>query len=158
MRFTILAIGRGMEPAIAQLVKNYLARLNRMLPVELIEVAEERRLSEQSGRKQVAMMREAKRLEIKLSDSPMVVPLDSHGMELSSEDLARRLEKIIDQGVREVTFVIGGPDGLDQGILQNRSWILSLGLMTYPHMLVRVLLLEQLYRAMCILKKLPYHR
>ncbi|MBF0140214.1 MAG: 23S rRNA (pseudouridine(1915)-N(3))-methyltransferase RlmH [Magnetococcales bacterium] len=158
MRLTILAIGRGMEPAIAQLVKNYMGRLNRLLPVELIEVTEERRGSDQLGQKQVAMAREAKRLEVKLANSAMVVPLDSRGLALPSTDLAKHLGKLIDQGVREITFVIGGPDGLDPNILANRDWTFSLGPMTYPHMLVRVLLLEQLYRAMSILKGLPYHR
>lgn len=158
MKFTLVAVGRGMDPAVGSLVKDYLGRLNHFLPAGLVEVVEERRLPGQSGRKNEAMAREAKRIRAKILEGAMVVPLDSGGVALRSADLALRLGKVMEQGVREVVFVIGGPDGLDPTLIANRSWVFSLGPMTYPHMLVRVLLLEQLYRAMSILKGLPYHR
>jgi len=158
VKFSVVAVGRGMDPAVAHLAKDYLGRLQRMLPVELVEVAEERRNPGQGGRKAEAMAREAKRIHAKLPEGAMVVPLDSGGVALSSEALSRRLEKFMEQGVRQLAFVIGGPDGLDPALLDHNPWVFSLGPMTYPHMLVRVLLLEQLYRAMSILKGLPYHR
>ncbi|MBF0110149.1 MAG: 23S rRNA (pseudouridine(1915)-N(3))-methyltransferase RlmH [Magnetococcales bacterium] len=158
MRVTVVAVGRGMDPAIAHLARDYQGRLRRMLPVELLEVAEERRPPGQPGRKEEAMAREAKRIASRIPDGAMVVPLDSGGTPLSSLELSQRLQQSMENQVRELTFVIGGPDGLDRTLLEDRHWILSLGPMTYPHMLVRVLLLEQLYRAMSILKGIPYHR
>lgn len=158
VKLTVVAVGRGMDPAIAHLTKDYLGRLQRMVPAELVEIADERRLPGQSGRKAEGMAREAKRITSKLPDGAMVVPLDSQGTALSSLALSQRLGKLMEQGVREIAFIIGGPDGLDPPLLLNRPWTFSLGPMTYPHMLVRVLLLEQLYRGMSILKGLPYHR
>ncbi|MBF0145099.1 MAG: 23S rRNA (pseudouridine(1915)-N(3))-methyltransferase RlmH [Magnetococcales bacterium] len=155
---TILAVGRGMEPAIAHLAKDYQGRLRRLLPVELLEVAEERRPPGQAGRKEEAMAKEGRRIDSRLPEGALVVPLDGRGEALSSLDLSHRLQKLMEEEVREIVFVIGGPDGLDPSLLADRSWIFSLGPMTYPHMLVRVLLLEQLYRAMSIIKGIPYHR
>ena len=87
-----------------------------------------------------------------------VVCLDSRGAALTSDHLARRLGQWRDEGDRHVVFVIGGADGLDPGITEKADFVLSFGAVTWPHILARVLVAEQLYRAHCILTGHPYHR
>jgi 23S rRNA (pseudouridine1915-N3)-methyltransferase len=77
---------------------------------------------------------------------------------LSSAALAKRLGKWQATGIRDLAFIIGGAEGLDTAVLERADLVLSLGTMTWPHLLVRVLLAEQLYRAQCILAGHPYHR
>ena len=87
-----------------------------------------------------------------------MVALDQGGKEISSEDFAQLLGIWRDEGVTELTFVIGGAEGLDHGIVKRARHVLSLGAMTWPHMMVRAMLLEQIYRAQQILAGHPYHR
>ncbi len=86
------------------------------------------------------------------------VVLDERGASVSSEDFARRLGDWRDQSVSDAVFLIGGADGVDQSLRNDADLVLSLGLMTWPHMLVRGMLAEQLYRAQQILAGHPYHR
>jgi 23S rRNA (pseudouridine1915-N3)-methyltransferase len=88
----------------------------------------------------------------------LVVALDERGVTLSSRDLAARLGGWRDSGRREIAFLIGGADGLGRAALDRAALVLSLGPMTWPHLLVRVMLAEQLYRAVAILQGHPYHR
>ncbi|MBF0177351.1 MAG: 23S rRNA (pseudouridine(1915)-N(3))-methyltransferase RlmH [Magnetococcales bacterium] len=157
MKFYILAVGRGMPAPIRDLVVDYQKRLERLAPVELIEVAETRRDPMQKGDLR-ALAQEGERLRRLLPKGAMMVPLASNGRTFSSMELANEVRRMREEATREVFFVIGGPDGLDQTLLAMGSWRLSLGAMTFPHMLVRVMLLEQLYRAMTILGGIPYHR
>ena len=102
--------------------------------------------------------REARLLLDVLPDDAYVVALDGRGKQLSSEALAKKLQTLQDDGQRTALFVIGGADGHDQSLLDRANFTLSLGPQTWPHMLVRVMLAEQLYRADSILKGHPYHR
>lgn len=88
----------------------------------------------------------------------VVVALDQHGTALTSLALAARLGGWRDAGQREIAFLIGGADGLGRAVLDRASFVLSLGPMTWPHLLVRAMLAEQLYRAVMILQGHPYHR
>ncbi|GIK99411.1 MAG: ribosomal RNA large subunit methyltransferase H [Alphaproteobacteria bacterium] len=88
----------------------------------------------------------------------VVVALDERGEAASSADFARRIGTWRDQGVEEIAFAIGGADGLDEGLRGRADWLLALGRLTWPHLLVRALLAEQLYRAQQILAGHPYHR
>ncbi len=101
---------------------------------------------------------EAKLLLKALGDDAFPVALDGKGVQLTSEELARRMETWQDQGVRELAFLIGGAGGLDAEVLERAEFSLSLGAMTWPHLLARVMLAEQLYRAASILSGHPYHR
>ena len=91
-------------------------------------------------------------------DGARIVVLDGIGKGLSSRALAETLDRWRDDGVRSTAFVIGGADGLDQAVLQRADLKLSLGPQTWPHMMVRAMLAEQLYRAQAILSGHPYHR
>ncbi len=90
-------------------------------------------------------------------DGPVVI-LDEHGKTKGSEEFADWLRRQADQGHRQVTFLLGGPDGHDAGSRVKADLVLSFGPMTFPHRLARIMLLEQIYRALTILVNHPYHR
>ena len=102
--------------------------------------------------------REAELILAALPQSARLVALDEHGAAWSSRDFADRLARWRDESVAEAAFAIGGAEGLDAAILDRAHLVLSLGPMTWPHLLVRGMLLEQLYRAQQILAGHPYHR
>ncbi|MBF0446099.1 MAG: 23S rRNA (pseudouridine(1915)-N(3))-methyltransferase RlmH [Magnetococcales bacterium] len=157
MKFCIIAVGRGAPKPIKAMVDDYIKRLQRMAPTTLIEIAEERRTTASSSNTEQLLKKEAYRISDKIPPGAMLVPLEITAPVVSSPDLAKKISRHADSGTGEICFLIGGPDGLDPSLLNN-PWKLSFGPMTFPHMLVRVMLLEQLYRAMTILGRVPYHR
>jgi 23S rRNA (pseudouridine1915-N3)-methyltransferase len=153
-RATIVAVGR-LRGWMAEGCDDYLTRLRRYFPVEVVEVPEEdmnRRTAEE------VLAAEAQRLLKRLPDRAHVVALDrERGKSLSSEDLARKLDSLGGSGRSHVAFVLGGPLGLSPGVLDGADERLSLGPITLPHALARVVLLEQLYRAAKIARGEKYH-
>ena len=143
MKLTILAIGRNRDADLGRLIEAYRQRCP--WSVELLELVPRRGESE------------ALRLDRAMPVGDVLVALDEHGALATSEALAARLGGWRDAG-RHVTLLIGGADGLDPALLQRADWQLALGRLTWPHMLVRLLLMEQLYRASTILSGHPYHR
>jgi 23S rRNA (pseudouridine1915-N3)-methyltransferase len=151
MQFGLVAVGRARKGAMRELFEDYAGRLNPELSLKEVE---ERRPLKGGELKR----REAQLLLEALPDDAYVVALDGRGKQLSSEALAKKVQTLQDDGQRQVLFVIGGADGHDQSLLDRANFTLSLGPQTWPHMLVRVMLAEQLYRADSILKGHPYHR
>lgn len=145
---SLVAVGRARGRPEAMLVDGYLAQVP--WPARVVEVRE----SAQPDRKR----REGTALLAALPDGATVVALDGGGRTVSSLDFARRIARWRDGGVREVCFVIGGADGLDDAVLARADERLSLGAMTWPHLLVRAMLAEQLWRAASLLAGHPYHR
>jgi len=155
MRITIAAVGRAKGDPAQDLFERYAARLQRgpLGPLVLTEIhlpgsrpaAETRR-------------REAERLRAVVPQGARIVALDEGGETLDSAAFAGRLGRWRDQGVAEVAFLIGGAEGLDAAVREGADLVLSLGPMTWPHLLVRALLAEQLFRAASILTGHPYHR
>ncbi|MBF0628950.1 MAG: 23S rRNA (pseudouridine(1915)-N(3))-methyltransferase RlmH [Magnetococcales bacterium] len=156
MRITLLAVGRVMPSAIRELVEEYRERLNHFVPARLESVAEEKR--DKGITSALALEREAQRLRSRIPPGALVVALDGAGRMLSSVEFSRQMDHWLQASHSEAFFLIGGPDGLDPSIKAASAFTLSLGSMTYPHMLARVMLLEQLYRAMTLLRGVPYHR
>ncbi len=151
MELQIVAVGRARKGSMRDLFEDYAGRLKPHL--KLREVEERRPLKgDELKAREAALILEA------VPKEAFVVALDSSGKAHSSEDLAERLRGWQDNAQSAVTFVIGGADGLDQALLARADLKLSLGAMTWPHMLDRVMLAEQLYRADCILKNPPYHK
>lgn len=159
MRLAIVAVGRlkdGPERALYQTYAKRLDETGRALalgPVALTELAE--------ARAQTAAQRradEAARVLQKAGDDAVKVALDGAGRSLASDAFARWLAAERDGGTREVAFLIGGPDGHGDDVLKAARLRLSLGAMTLPHGLARIVLAEQLYRAATILAGHPYHR
>jgi 23S rRNA (pseudouridine1915-N3)-methyltransferase len=151
MRITLAAVGRWKRGALPELFEDYRKRL--AWPLTLKEVSAKKPLE---GAQLIA--HEAELLQAALPDQATLVALDAGGKALSSDSFARTLGAWEDDGVAEVAFLIGGSDGLDPGLRQRADLALSLGPMTWPHMLVRVLLVEQLYRAQAIRQGHPYHK
>lgn len=156
MRIAIIAVGRARAGPLAELFQDYADRLaaTRVFgAVTVHEVEERRKLSAA-----LLKAREADLLRAAIPKGALIVALDAAGECLSSETFARRLAGWRDQGAGSLAFVIGGADGLDAPLLNEARARLSLGAMTWPHLLVRVMLAEQLYRAATILQGHPYHR
>jgi len=143
MRIKVVWIGKTKEAAIQSLTDDYLKRISRYVEVAGIALKDEAAL--------LALARGERQKE-----RHRLVLLDSGGKELSSEELARFLEREELQTV-PLLFAIGGADGFGEETRQQASFVLSLGRMTLPHELARVVLLEQIYRAFTILKGHPYH-
>lgn len=153
MRLTIAAVGRLRGGPLAEAFADYAGRLKSgRWTLDMVEVEERRRLS---GPELVA--REGELLLAAIPRGAVLVAMDPRGVALSSEDLAARLGRLRDEGA-SVAFAIGGADGLAPGVLGAARLRLSLGAMTWPHMLARVMLAEQLFRAQSILSGHPYHR
>jgi 23S rRNA (pseudouridine1915-N3)-methyltransferase len=161
MRILVAAVGRGRagKAAVAEqaLFDDYARRLAARGPagmtLTLREVEERRKLSPAQHK-----AAEAGLLLGEIPKGATLVALDARGRTLSSEDFAQRLARWRDDGIADLAFVIGGADGLDRTILERASFVLSLGSMTWPHLLARAMLAEQIYRAQSILLGHPYHR
>ena len=151
MQIGIVAVGRARPGPMRALFEDYAGRLKPAL--NLKEVEERRPLK---GAELKA--REGALLMAALPAGAHLAALDGRGKTLSSEELARTIGRWRDDGIRETAFVIGGADGLDKSVLDQADFKLSLGPQTWPHMLVRVMLAEHLYRAQSILSGHPYLR
>lgn len=151
MRIHVLCVGRARSGPEMALFEAYIRRVP--WPVSLREVEEKRPLSAPERR-----AREALLLRKALPPGTTLVALDEHGRMLGSADFAARLGRWADAGVADLAFLIGGADGLEPALRDQAALVLSLSAMTWPHLLVRALLAEQLYRAHSILTGHPYHR
>ncbi len=155
MRLRICAVGRLRAGAERDLVDDYLTRFNRtgralgLGPLEISEI---------DDRKGGGMAGEAALLQRAIPAGNTVCALDERGKTVTSPEFARMLGRWRDQGSNGVSFLIGGADGLEPGLRDGADARLSLGKMVWPHMLARVMLCEQLYRAATILAGSPYHR
>ncbi|MBM3569421.1 MAG: 23S rRNA (pseudouridine(1915)-N(3))-methyltransferase RlmH [Alphaproteobacteria bacterium] len=151
MRLVIAAVGRARGDPSAALTAAWLERLP--WPATLVEIEERGRFAP-AARKAA----EAKKLLAAIPAGATLVALDPAGRTLSSEAFAAQLGRWRDQGLRELAFVIGGAEGLDQALLARAALRLSFGPMVFAHLLARAMLAEQLYRASTILAGHPYHR
>jgi 23S rRNA (pseudouridine1915-N3)-methyltransferase len=149
MRFLVVAVGRARAGPERALWDEYAGRLKT--PIELVEV-DWKRSGPGSSEREAALLLKA------VPAGALLVALDERGKSLSSESFARTLAQWRDQGTPTIAFVIGGADGLAEDVRRRARLLLSLGAMTWPHLLVRGLLAEQLYRAECIWAGHPYHR
>jgi 23S rRNA (pseudouridine1915-N3)-methyltransferase len=159
MRLTIAAVGRlkqGPERDLAERYRKRAADTGRSLglrPIDLVEIRESR---DRDAAKRIA--EESAALAAAVAAGSMLVALDRRGENLSSDALAARLRRWQEAGTPTVTFLIGGPDGLADSLCGRAELRLAFGAATWPHQLARVMLLEQLYRAITILAGHPYHR
>ncbi len=153
MKLRVLAIGRDRSGLFAPAVEEYLGRLARTLKLELVELPEARK---HAGTPQ-AKEEEGATILAKLRPGERLVALDERGEQPTSVELARRLARWQERG-QDVALVIGGADGLSPAVLERAQERLSLSRLTLPHRLARVVLVEQLYRAVTILRGEPYHK
>jgi 23S rRNA (pseudouridine1915-N3)-methyltransferase len=159
MRLIVTAVGRMKSGPDRDLAERYLdrtAKAGRSLglkSIDIVEIAESR-----AARADDRMAEEAAALAKAIEPGAVRVVLDEHGTSLSSEDFAARLGRWRDGGRPTVGFMIGGADGLGPSARTGADLVLAFGAATWPHQLVRIMLLEQLYRAVTILAGHPYHR
>lgn len=136
-------------------VAEYAKRMGRELTLELVEIKPQDRAGGLPAAR--AMAQEAVRIRAALPRRAHVIALDEHGAEITTRGLSQHLERWLHDG-QDLAFVIGGADGLDAEFKSSAQETLRLSSLTLPHALVRVLLAEQLYRALSVLKNHPYHR
>jgi len=159
MKFLIHAVGHRMPAWVSAGFEEYARRMPRESPLVLREIRPEAIAAGQSSPAAVDRVRriEGERLRSGLPAGCLVVALDERGKVHCTEAFARLISGWAQEG-RDVVFLIGGAEGLDPALKQSAHLMLSLSAMTLPHQLVRVLLAEQLYRAVSLLRNHPYHR
>jgi len=155
MRVHIIAVGDRMPAWVDQGYKEYTRRLGSELQLQLHELSPEKR-GKSADTKRI-LQKEGERILQAIPDGSEVVALDREGPALSTEALADKLRQWLGGG-RNLSILIGGPEGLSAQCLQRADMRLSLSAMTFPHPLVRIILAEQIYRAYSILKNHPYHK
>lgn len=159
MRITILTVGKIKEPYLREAVQEYSKRLGRYCRLEILETADEKTPDRlETAAAQQVREREGERLLKRLPADSYVITLEILGRQLSSEKFAQKIDNLAVQGVSHIVFVIGGSLGLGKNIREKSDFALSFSEMTYPHQLMRVILLEQIYRSYRIINKEPYHK
>lgn len=155
MRARVIAVGTRPPAWVREACADYTRRLGPRLKLTLVEVEPGPRSAGQSPRK--AIEAEARKLLTVLHPDEWVVALDERGQQMSTRELAAWLADRMREG-RDLAFLIGGPDGFAAEVAARSDMSLSLSRLTLPHALARVVLTEQLYRAMTLLTHHPYHR
>jgi len=155
MRVHIAAVGRLRNGPERALLDDYLTRFDRTGRALGLGPAREMQVEDRKGG---GMAAEAVLLDKAIPTGALVCLLDERGRTMTSPDFAQQLARWRDAGRQDLAFAIGGADGLDPGFRERADFALSFGAMVWPHMLVRVMLAEQLYRAASILAGTPYHR
>ena len=159
MHISIICVGKIKEKFFTGAVDEYKKRLSRYCKLDIIEVAHEKT---PDGASEVVeeqiRMKEGERILKNVKDDGYVVTLEIKGEMISSEQLAAKIDQLGVRGVSHVQFIIGGSLGLSKEVMARSDYRLSFSKMTFPHQLMRVILLEQIYRSYRIIKGEPYHK
>lgn len=159
MRITLITVGKMKERYLEEAVREYAKRLSRYCKLDIIQVADER-TPDGAGtalEKQIKE-KEGQRILSCIKDGAYVIALAIEGTMLSSEEMAQRLQTLGVDGISHIVFVIGGSLGLSGQVMKRADYVLSFSKMTFPHQLMRVVLLEQIYRSYRIMAGEPYHK
>lgn len=159
MHIQILCIGKLKEAYWSDAIKEYSKRLSRYCRLTINELKEEK-LTENASEAQEINVKQAegKNLLKQLKKETYVIALDVRGKVLSSEQLAEKVEQLGIEGKHDIAFIIGGSLGLSPDVLQRADFRLSFSAMTFPHQMMRVILLEQIYRSFKLIKGETYHK
>ncbi len=159
MKITIISVGKIKEKFFDNAIKEYSKRLSKYCKLNIVEVKDEKTKENASQTEEdIVKETEGKRILDKISDSSKVIALAIEGKELDSVELAKQIENFRISGTSDVTFVIGGSLGLHKTVIDRADMKLSFSKMTFPHQLMRVILLEQIYRSFRIINNEPYHK
>jgi len=159
VNISIITVGKLKEKYLKQGIEEYLKRLSAYAKVEVIEVADEKAPEELSELEMVQVkQKEGERILAKISQDTHVIALAIQGKLASPEELADTLDKLATYGKSKIAFVIGGSLGLSEEVLKRSNEQLSFSRMTFPHQLMRLILVEQIYRAFRINRGEPYHK
>jgi len=159
VNISIITVGKLKEKYLRQGIEEYLKRLTAYAKVEMVEVADEKAPEELSELEMLQVkQKEGERILAKISQDTYVIALAIQGKLRSSEELADTIDKLATYGKSKIAFVIGGSLGLSDEVIKRSNEQLSFSRMTFPHQLMRLILVEQIYRAFRINRNEPYHK
>ena len=159
MKITLVTVGKIKEKFFTDAIAEYSKRLSRYCKLEIIQVADEKTPDKASENEERQIKeKEGERILAQIKDGAYVIALAIEGQMLSSEQLAAKIEQLGVSGQSQIVLVIGGSLGLSDAVLKRADYKLSFSKMTFPHQLMRVILLEQIYRAYRITNNEPYHK
>ena len=159
LKIRLICVGRIKEKFYTQAVCEYAKRLSRYCKLEIVELADEKTPDNASDAQNLIIKaKEGDRILEAIPERSYVIALAIEGRMQDSVELSKQLEDLGVGGYAQVTFIIGGSLGLDRRVLDRADYKLSFSRMTFPHQLMRVILLEQIYRAFKIMNKEPYHK
>ena len=159
MKISVITVGKIKEKYLRDAIAEYSKRLSRYCKLEIIEVADDKTPDQASKAVEDAIRaKEGERILKFLRDDMYVITLEINGKMLTSEEFAEKMESLGVQGNSSIAFVIGGSIGLGKDVLKRSDFALSFSKMTFPHQLMRVVLLEQVYRGYRIINGAPYHK
>ncbi|MDF2943960.1 MAG: rlmH [Herbinix sp.] len=159
MKITLICVGKLKEKYLSQGVEEYTKRLSRYCNLETIELTDEK-TPDNAGEalEDIIKKKEGERILKALKEDSYCIALAIDGSMLSSEDLASRIDLLGVSGTSHISFIIGGSLGLSDEVLKRADFKLSFSKMTFPHQLMRMILLEQIYRSYRIISNQPYHK
>ena len=159
MKITIIRVGKIKEKFYREAVNEYVKRLSKYCKLEIIELADEKTPDGASSAEERRIKEvEGQRILKSIKEDALVIALAIEGKMMSSEEFSAEINRIGIQGGSHIVFIIGGSLGLSDAVLQRADKKLSFSKMTFPHQLMRVILLEQIYRAYRIMRGQPYHK
>ena len=159
MKITLITVGKIKENYLKDAIAEYSKRLSRYCKLEIVEVADEKTPDNASDTVEDAIRdKEGERILKYIKEDAYVITLEIAGKMLTSEEMAEKIDKLGVQGTSHIIFIIGGSIGLGREILKRSDYALSFSKMTFPHQLMRVILLEQIYRSYRIINHEPYHK
>lgn len=159
MKITVITVGKLKEKYLVMAIDEYKKRLSRYCNLEIVELSDEKAPENMSlAQEEEVKFKEGQRIIKQIKPSSYLIALAIEGEQRTSEDLANHIQKLGTQGHSHITFIIGGSLGLSDEVLSSCQEKLSFSKMTFPHQLMRVILLEQIYRSFRIINGEPYHK
>lgn len=159
MNIRIVAVGKIKEKYIQEGIKEFTKRLSRYCTLDIIEIDDEKAPENLSEKEmEIVKTKEGERILSKIPQNSFIISLEIKGKQLSSEELSKKIEDLMVNGTNDICFVIGGSLGLSTDVSNRSDYKLSFSKMTFPHQLMRLILLEQVYRGWRIMKGEPYHK
>ena len=159
MKITVITVGKIKENYLRHAIAEYSKRLSKYCKLEIIEVADEKTPDHASELVECNIRdKEGERILKYIKDDAYIITLEIEGNQLTSEAFAEKINQLGIQGTSHITLIIGGSIGLSDDIIKRSNYALSFSKMTFPHQLMRVILLEQIYRGYRIMSGEPYHK
>ncbi|HCC07947.1 MAG TPA: 23S rRNA (pseudouridine(1915)-N(3))-methyltransferase RlmH [Clostridiales bacterium] len=159
MKITIISVGRIKEKYFEDAISEYTKRLSKYCSLDFVEVPDEKAPESMSGKEEEGVKeKEGERILKNIRDKQYVIALEIKGQQKTSEELSGLVENLSVQGKSDLAFVIGGSLGISKEVLARADYNLSFSRMTFPHQLMKLILVEQIYRSFRIIKGEPYHK
>ncbi len=159
MKITLLTVGKIKEKYFSDAIEEYKKRLSKYCTLKIVEVADEKTMENMSpAQEQIIKKKEAERINKMLPEGAYVISLVIDSKQHTSVEFADHIQKLTVDGTSHIVFIIGGSIGIDDELIKASNERISFSKMTFPHQLMRVILLEQIYRAFRIIKNEPYHK